>query len=112
MIQYLKSLFKGKPAPNPYYPHDELDFSKGPGSTEWKTQCFCVNCQSSLLGRIDVCQGCGAINPHGDDIDLRAVRTIWNGDEWVHQYRYKDGKHQVQRVPHRETVGKPIVDYW
>lgn len=67
-------------------------------STEWVAQSYCPKCKATVGGLpAHVCKNCGDFFGTTEHIGLRAYRRIWNGDQWIHQYRYKDGVIDLRR---------------
>jgi len=67
-------------------------------STQWAAQSYCPKCKATI-DRLPahVCKRCGDFFGTTEHIGLRAYRRIWNGDQWVHQYRYQDGVIDLRR---------------
>lgn len=71
--------------------HDPMDWRKTASSTSWNTGQYCSNCKewADHESRMsDICSHCGSKKGL---TRWRSARLIWDGAEWVVQFKYGDG---------------------
>jgi len=79
-------------------PKDPMDWTLTKNSKEWHTEQYCFNCKATTTHRermADICNTCGS---HGDMMSFRSYRKIWNGEKWITQYKYGNGKNDYELV--------------
>lgn len=86
VFKILMRLFTKEPMP----PKDPMDWRLTKNSGEWWTDQYCPQCKNSTTHRekmADICNSCGY---HGNMMQYRSNRKIWDGTKWVIQRKYSN----------------------
>jgi hypothetical protein len=106
-------LDQGESAPPAYGmpAKDPEDGSKTAGSTHWVLdKRSCLKCKASVHRDHawgEFCPYCGTHDVYLLVHGSRVVRQIWDGEKWVFQYRYKEGKTEIVPARYRNSP----IDY-
>jgi hypothetical protein len=76
-------------------PQNPNDFTQSSTASNWISDHYCPECKASFSHEevmTGICLSCGAYCQFAVLQRMRAVRKIWNGDQWVTQFRYPDGE--------------------
>lgn len=113
MLELFKWLFnRGKPISEinkptrskmPMSPKDPEDYTLTENSKVWEAEKYCPTCYHETTREermADICNSCGTYNDTLISQASRSHRKIWDGENWVHQYKYASGDTYIMARPH------------
>lgn len=90
------------PRTPPRPPKDPRDFTLTESSTQWETGSYCRHCSAWTGHRERMSRICNSCGVHDERLlfDERSARSIWTGERWVTQCRYRDGYLKIENISH------------